>query len=121
MGLALIAIRDKRLHRETHGNLEAYCWEKFHLDHADDLRTHAGGETSPACCPDCNQAPNADHRLWPDAPPGANARRSTCRPRSKLAAKKIEPDKDGNLYPHREDFGGSGSRSGRRRRSPGKA
>ena len=32
MGLALIAIRDKRLHRETHSTLEAFCWEKFHLD-----------------------------------------------------------------------------------------
>ena len=34
MGTALIAIRDKRLHRETHRNLEDYCWERFGLVHS---------------------------------------------------------------------------------------
>ena len=32
MGIALTGIREKRLYRETHKTLEAYCWEKFRLE-----------------------------------------------------------------------------------------
>jgi len=34
MGRALTTIRDKRLYRETHKRFEAYCWEKFRLEHS---------------------------------------------------------------------------------------
>jgi hypothetical protein len=97
-GLALIAIRDKRLHRETHSTLEAYCWEKFHLDkstvygHMRAAKRHqlvtpiatklgiqitAESQMRPLCVCQAVELPKV----------------------LKLAASKTEPDKAGNRFP----------------------
>ena len=98
MGEALTIIRDKRLHRETHPSLEAYCWEKFHLEKTIVYGLMAAAKRYQIVFPIANKL-----RLQFTA---ESQMRELVKCKAvdlpavvKLAAKRIEPDGDGNLIP----------------------
>jgi hypothetical protein len=98
MGVALMAIRDKRLHRETHDSFDAYCWEKFRLVRSVAYGLMAAAKRYELVLPIANRLRiefTAESQLRP-----------LCRCQAielpdvlKLAAKKIEPGEDGTRIP----------------------
>ena len=98
MGLALIAIRDKRLHRETHSTLEAYCWENFHLDKSSiygHMRAAKRYQLVTPIATKLGMQITVESQMRPLCVCQAVELPKVL----KLAASKTEPDKAGKLFP----------------------
>ena len=98
MGMALTAICDKRLHRETHKTFGAYCWEKFRIERSLVYGLMAAAKRYQLVLPIASKLGiqfTAESQMRP-----------LCRCPAvdlpgvlKLAARRIEPDGDGNRVP----------------------
>lgn len=98
MGEALTEIRDKRLYRETHESLDAYCWEAFRLERSTIYGLMSAARRYRVAQPFAEKLRiefNCESHLRPLL---------RCQPSQlpavlKLAAKNVAPDEDGIRRP----------------------
>jgi hypothetical protein len=98
MGTALANIRDKRLHRETHPSLELYCADKFHLEKSIVWGLMAAAKRYQLVEPIASKL-NMHFTAESQMRELVKCKAVQLPAALKLAAKRIEPDSQGNLIP----------------------